>query len=258
MKRYILFVLSFLLCFCALCFCACSTPEEKETITGITFTSSTFDYDGTVKSITIDGDLPTGATVSYENNSQINAGVYNAKATVSGKGYHTLTLTATLTINKIDISGVSVEENQEVKHSGEKLLPKITGILPSGVTAKYFLNDNEINGVKAVGNYDIKIVLSSNNYNEKIFNCSFKVKLNLTNLAQTVVETFGSAPDPWTFLPESFSSENKQLSTAPTYENFTQTSSLPTNGIGKQLSVAYDLLNKTQKALTSFNQFIQY
>jgi len=250
MKKYLLFVLSFLLCFCTLCFCACSTPEEKQTITGITFASAIFDYDGTLKSITIDGDLPSSVTVSYENNSQINAGVYNAKATVSGKGYHTLTLTATLTINKIDITGVSVEENQEAKHSGENLLPKITGTLPNGVTAKYFLNDNEISGVKAVGNYDIKIVLSGNNYNEKIFNCAFKVKLNLTNLAQTVIETFGSTPDPWSFLPESFSSENKQLSNAPTYETFTQTSSLPTNGIGKQLSVAYDLLNKTQKALT--------
>ena len=129
-------------------------------------------------------------------------------------------------------------------------MPEISGNLPNGVVAKYFINDSEIFGVKAIGEYEIKIVLSGNNYIEKSFFCSFKVKINLKNLAQTVIDTLGSTPEPWAFLPESFSSENKQISNIPTYENFTQTSSLPTNGIGKQLSVAYDLLNKTTKALT--------
>ena len=231
MKKFLLISLSFLLCVCAICFCACNTTDSKENITDITFANATFDYDGTAKSIFINGELPKGATVHYENNSQINAGIYTVKATVSGKSYNTLTLTASLIINKIEITGVTVQENQTIAHTGENLLPEISGNLPNGVVAKYFINDSEIFGVKARGEYEIKIVLSGNNYIEKSFFCSFKVKINLKNLAQTVIDTLGSTPEPWAFLPESFSSENKQISNIPTYENFTQTSSLPTNGI---------------------------
>src|SRR5690606_14202306 len=44
------------------------------TITGITLEDGSFVYDGTAKSLEITGDLPDGTSVSYANNSRIDAG----------------------------------------------------------------------------------------------------------------------------------------------------------------------------------------
>ena len=52
----------------------------KATVSGISFTGSTFTYDGTSKSLYIDGTLPEGVTVSYEGNRQIRSGNYTVKA----------------------------------------------------------------------------------------------------------------------------------------------------------------------------------
>lgn len=68
------------------------------TITGVTFNSGSFVYDGKEKAIRITGTLPVGTTVAYTNNLRTNAGTQHATATISGNNYHTLSLTATLTI----------------------------------------------------------------------------------------------------------------------------------------------------------------
>lgn len=313
---------------------ACSTPQDPPgggdsgiEITGVSFTSLSFDYDSTEKSIVVNGELPSGVTVSYQNNKGTNAGVYNATAILNGDGYKELKLYATLTINKIsydmslvswnysspftydgnqktielsglpngvtvnqysnnqktnagtytatatfnydstnynqpsvtdcswtinkaDIIGVSVEENQSIKQDGENHLPEIKGTIPTGVTTKYFIDGTETNGIKTLGTHNFRIVLSGSNYNEKIFTCTYKIKLNLSNLASTVISAFGSVPSPWSFLPESFSPENKAITQVPDFSNFYSVSSIPKNGIGKQLSVAYGLLNKTTVALS--------
>ncbi len=313
---------------------ACSTPQDPPgdwgsgiEITGVSFSSLSFDYDSTEKSIVVAGELPSGVTVSYQNNKGINAGVYNATATLNGDGYKELKLYATLTINKIsydmskvswnysspftydgnqktielsglpngvtinqysnnqktnagyytatatfnydstnynqpsvsncewiinkaDIIGVSVEENQSIKQDGENHLPEIQGNIPNGVTTKYFIDGTETTGIKTLGTHNFRIVLSGSNYNEKTFTCTYKIKLDLSNLANTVISTFGSVPSPWSFFPESFSPENKTITQTPDFSNFYSVSSIPKNGIGKQLSVAYGLLNKTTVALS--------
>lgn len=210
MKKLVSLLLSFVFCF-GLLFSACSdaTSNPDKDITGITFESQTFVYDGTEKTITISGKLPDGVTVAYENNKATEVGVKTAKATLSGKGYKTLVLTATL-----NITSSSSPSN------------------PGGSTTPGGGNDNP-GGSTTPG--------SGNEGGNNI---------NALEIASAVCSAFGNTPDPWNFLPSSFSAQNRALSSAPTYTSFTNVSSLPKNGIGKQLSVAYDLLNKTEKALS--------
>jgi len=66
-----------------------------------------------------------------------------------------------------------------------------------------------------------------------------------------IFNKMGSKPDVWEYLPTAFKPENRIVatSTLPTYENFTDISTIPTNYIGKQLNVVYTVLNKMDVAL---------
>lgn len=75
----------------------------KGEITGVSFDDGNFKYDGTPKTIEITGYLPNGVSVKYENATQTEKGVYEAKATLSGKNYKTKEFTATLTIGNKNI-----------------------------------------------------------------------------------------------------------------------------------------------------------
>ncbi len=67
----------------------------------ITLDDASFVYDGTARSLSISGDLPNGASVSYTGNGQTDAGIYTVTADINGgNNYHSLVLNATLTINK--------------------------------------------------------------------------------------------------------------------------------------------------------------
>jgi gliding motility-associated-like protein len=79
---------------------AFSLEVKTVLITGISLEEGSFTYDGTAKSLAIKGTPPQGTTVSYSNNSQINAGLYTVTAVISGGNYKPLTLKAEMTINK--------------------------------------------------------------------------------------------------------------------------------------------------------------
>ena len=70
-------------------------------VADVTFADGTFVYDGTPHSLAVSG-LPAGASVSYENNGQTNAGTYQVTATVNPgvSSCPEVVLTATLTIDK--------------------------------------------------------------------------------------------------------------------------------------------------------------
>ena len=108
MKKLKIFFLCILLTIIFSCLVACS--DNKQDITGIIFSDATFTYDGTEKKAEISGVLPDGVSVSYENNAATNAGIYNAKAVLSGENYNTLTLDCTLTIKKADITGIAFND----------------------------------------------------------------------------------------------------------------------------------------------------
>lgn len=72
--------------------------DEEKSLDGVTLTDASFTYDGEAKSIAVK-DLPDDARVTYiGGNSYTDVGVYTVTALVSGKGYKSVTLTATLTI----------------------------------------------------------------------------------------------------------------------------------------------------------------
>lgn len=69
-----------------------------KTFSGITLVSKSVEYDGQEHELTITGTLPTGASVTYQNNKATEVGEYNVKATITADGYETLELTAKLTV----------------------------------------------------------------------------------------------------------------------------------------------------------------
>ena len=262
----ILGLAALILCLCLCCFVACDEGgdtsdggdteqgAEDKKIEGVSLTGGTFTYDGTAKSLAVTGTLPDGVTATYTNNGKTDAGTYSVTATLKGAGYETLTLTADLVINKAEIAGVSATAEQEVYVDGAFHKPVYTGSLPDGVTAKYYVGSTEIaNGLKTVGTYAVKIVLEGANYEKLELPVNFCVKLNALQLATDVIGAFGAVPEPWELLPASFGPQYHVSNTAPSYTSFTSVSNIPLNGIGKQMNVAYGLLNKTDKALSYVN-----
>lgn len=88
-------------------------PGEKLPIEGISFDDATFTFDGTEKSILISGNLPTGVSVTYENNSRTEVGSQTATARLNGgETYENLTLTAILTIVEGEVPTAKVSDIQ--------------------------------------------------------------------------------------------------------------------------------------------------
>lgn len=144
-------------------------------ITGITFESAAFDYDGTEKAITVTGVLPDGVTVQYVSNSGIDAGVYNATANLSGNGYKPLNLSATLTINKINMTGLSLE-NDSVEYDSFEHSIYITGNPPTGAAIVYTYNGAEVSGVTETGVYTVSATVKHKNYNDFTATATLTIK----------------------------------------------------------------------------------
>lgn len=74
---------------------------SKATFTDITFEDDTVLYNGKVHSLAVQGDLPAGTTVRYENNDHTASGEYTVKAFIENSNYNTLELCATLRIRTL-------------------------------------------------------------------------------------------------------------------------------------------------------------
>ena len=169
MKRilpFILFILIIATCFTMISCGKNKDPDEQPVdLSGITFNDATFTYDGTEKSITVSGALPSGIYVQYTDNRKTDAGVYTATAhLVDGDGTVRKTMTATLTVNKAvyDMSGVSLP-NVTHAYNGTEDTPSIVGTLPDGVSVSY-----QTSGViKNAGTYTVMATFTGNpNYED--------------------------------------------------------------------------------------------
>ena len=121
-------------------------------MSGIKFNSVSYTYDGIEKEVKIEGELPSGVEVLYENNTLTNAGRVEATARFkhNNPNYNDIpSKTATLTILKADIEGISFESN-EVVYDGTSFSLKVKGNIPEGVKVTY-TNNGHIN----VGTYEI-------------------------------------------------------------------------------------------------------
>lgn len=152
------------------------TPTEKD-ITGISFTDGVFTYDGTEKKLEITGTLPEGVTATYSSNTATDAGEYTATVTLTGEGYKTKTLTAKLTVNKADITGVSASD-LTVTYDGTEKKIELVGTLPEGVSAKA-----EGNTATDAGEYTATFTLTGKNYNNKVITVALIInKADLTGI----------------------------------------------------------------------------
>ena len=132
---------------------------EKANIEGVSVSDLTATYDGSEKTIELSGMLPEGVEMTVEGNSATNAGQYTATFTLSGKNYNTKVLTASLLINKADITNVTLP-SLTVTHDGEAKSLEIVGTLPEGVSVEYVGN-----GVSEVGNHPVSAIITGANYN---------------------------------------------------------------------------------------------
>ena len=147
---------------------------EKADITGIELKDGTFTFDNTEKSIAVSKLLTQymdGASVTYsggENlNKATNAGEYTIVAIVkAGNNYNDLTLTATLSINKANVSGVKFS-NKNVVYNATAQSISIEGASALFGEITYTINGEEGNSAVNVGTYTIVAkIAESANYNE--------------------------------------------------------------------------------------------
>ena len=153
---------------------------------GINFQSAIYDYDGTEKTILVSGTLPTGTTVNYTNNSKVDAGTYSASATLKCNGYNDLTLTATLKINKLNITGLTLNDDT-VEYDALAHSLEIIGNPPNGTTVLYSYNNQITDSVTDVGTYNVKAMISCKNYNDLILNATLIIKTTEKQLFSAVV-----------------------------------------------------------------------
>ena len=152
---------------------------NKADLTGLKLENKTVTYDGTPKSIEITGELDdsisslTEYTNEYKNNNKTNAGTYYVYATItpSNNNFNRLILNAVLTINKAEITGISIDD-LTVDYDGYPKSISVKGDVPAGVVVDYYYNGNILDpgevGVKQAGVYKVKAVLREEitaNYN---------------------------------------------------------------------------------------------
>ncbi len=159
-KRFLALILAFVLCVGMLfVLTACNQDgggEEPELpkITGVTFKSVTYDYDGTPKKIEVQG-LPEGATVTYSpSNERTDIGTYAIKATVKLDGYQDLELSARLIITNpnatktakvtFNTDGATVIEGQTsvTVYRGESVAAP-ESVIKNGYSLLGWYNENE-------------------------------------------------------------------------------------------------------------------
>lgn len=103
----------------------------------MSMSNKTFVYDGNLKALTLNQSLPSGATVSYQNNFKTNVGTYTVTATILFPNSTMQTLVATLTITKA-VPALFVEDL----------------IIPYSIVAK--IKNNDIIGIAMLGMNEIE------------------------------------------------------------------------------------------------------
>lgn len=156
------------------------TPDPEPTpallnFEGISLSDLTVTYNGAEHKLEIAGNLPTGATVTYTGNTATDAGTYPVSARLECEGYNTKTLTATLKINKADITGITFD-GKTVEYDTDEHSIAVLGNVPSGVVVSYTCDGDVFTSASQVGTYNIAATLSGKNYNTLILNATLTIK----------------------------------------------------------------------------------
>ena len=144
---------------------ATKTTEEKTDFStlGLSLEAKSFKYDGTEKTLTVTGNIPSDLTVSYTGKGT-DAGKYTITAhftDTNNKYKNVKDLTAEMTIEKADYDLTNVQFNDMLFDYDEKnKTASIVGNLPEGLTVS-FEGDN----VSEIGSYDVVAHFSNSNKN---------------------------------------------------------------------------------------------
>lgn len=221
-----------------------STESDENPSFDVTFENAEFVYDGTIKAIQIEGTLPDGVTAYYSGNIATNVGEYQATALLMGEGFKTVTLTATLTIVKADITNVEFARDFYVYTPSTAKTIEISGYIPEGVTVEYSNNYKE-----EIGTYAVTATLSGENYNTLTLETTLKIVPNITDFSSVIMNSIQATPKAWTFLPDSLNILRRFSTTNEiSYTDFVNIADLPTNGMGEQLNSVCLILNASQLA----------
>ncbi|RQP14716.1 MAG: gliding motility-associated C-terminal domain-containing protein [Parapedobacter sp.] len=101
----------------------------------VVFSGTSYTYDGTERSIEATG-VPVGVTVTYTNNTHVDAGVYTATASIRAPGGAEQTFTAVLIIAKAPITTIAFDDAAFIYDGTEKHIV-ISGALPAGAAVSY-------------------------------------------------------------------------------------------------------------------------
>ena len=112
-------------------------------LSDVDFFGTIINYDGTAHNLEIEGQLPHGVDVEYENNNQTNAGTYTviAKFVHNDKNYNEIPrMTATMQINKIDadISNVAIDDSKDYEYQGDNEVFAPAGLKDGQVEVDYY------------------------------------------------------------------------------------------------------------------------
>ena len=156
---------------------------ERADINDISFGDRSFTYNGDDRILVITGTLPSGTSVAYTNpdgspfTGVSTPGVHHVTATITGPNHNTLILTATLTINKLNITGISFIE-KSVVYDGEVHTIQVTGTLPETVLIKYAegsVDGPEWTGAVEPGVYHIFAIMGGDFHNTLVLSTTLVI-----------------------------------------------------------------------------------
>ncbi|MDE6047285.1 MAG: MBG domain-containing protein, partial [Anaeroplasmataceae bacterium] len=140
---------------------------KKGTITGVTFNSQSFVYDGNPKSIEV-SDIPDVAgnyTVVYSGNGVTEVGDYTVTATVKKENYEDLVLTAKITITPASSDFVIADKT--VTYTGEA--QTIKAVTDLEVTYEYYLGETKLESAPVnAGTYTVKAIYAGDKNHAKV------------------------------------------------------------------------------------------
>lgn len=114
----------------------------KALIKGISFSDQSFVYDGSQKTLEINGVLPAGTSVNYENNGRTDAGSQTVTANIKGNEFYLdLNLTAVLSVTPAP-QLISHNFPVELRRDAVSFLPTLTAT--SGLSVSVLVDDPDI------------------------------------------------------------------------------------------------------------------
>ncbi|MGL4949249.1 MAG: MBG domain-containing protein [Anaeroplasmataceae bacterium] len=217
---------------------------NKADIKGIEFNNKSVTYNKHEHNILIEGDLPSGVVANYVNNKATDAGIYNAKVTLSSMNYNSIIMNAVLTIHKAELEGISFKTIRFTFDKSEKVL-LLEGNIPHEVNVKYTENK-----ATEIGNYIAVAHLTSKNYKDKLIEQNWSIIPNIITVSTNLLGKVLNKPNPWDMLPEPLHLDNifYNKSLDINFNNFVSTESFST-GFGKQMNQIYDVFISATKNL---------